>query len=71
MTAPGAWRRSSFCAAGDCVELRFWNGRVWLRRLKAGRTSTAAAMSVTPAEFAAFVQGVKAGEFDDLTGGQS
>ncbi len=22
MTAPGGWRRSSYCAAGDCIEVK-------------------------------------------------
>jgi Domain of unknown function (DUF397) len=57
------WVRSSFCAAGDCIEV--WaehDDRLYIRNSKKARGVT-----VTRAEFAAFVAGVKAGEFDHLT----
>lgn len=53
--------RSSFCSLGDCVEvLPLPDGGVALR------TTTAPMLDlrITASEWDAFVQGVKAGEFD-------
>ena len=63
MTAPGEWRRSSFCAdGGEGVEFfQFGDGVVGLRN---PLNSHGFAMLVSPAEWMAFVAGVKAGQFD-------
>ena len=67
MTAPGGWRRSSYCAAGDCIEIResIHPGLLWLC-VRVGSQSGRGEMAVSREDFAAFVAGVKAGEFDDL-----
>jgi hypothetical protein len=65
------WRRSSYCNGGACIEVRqnaHFPGRLWIRH-QAGGTPTASELSVTRAEFAAFIKACRAGEFDDLTEG--
>jgi hypothetical protein len=60
--------RSSFCAAGDCIEVRespAFPGRLDLRHVLQGTHPSG--MGVSRAEWVAFVAGVKAGEFDHLT----
>jgi hypothetical protein len=61
MTSTNVWRRSTFCETGACLEVRNMTGLVGIRDSKTG-----ALMFVKPAEFAAFVAGAKAGEFDDV-----
>ncbi len=66
MTAPGGWRRSSHCAAGDCVEFfQFGDGVVGIRN---PRNSHGFAMLTDAEGWMAFVAGVKAGEFDVAVG---
>jgi hypothetical protein len=57
------WRRSSYCAAGDCIEVTIMAGMVVMRC-----TQFSHPRAFGRAEWDAFVKGVKAGEFDDLTG---
>lgn len=58
------WQKSSFSGSGnDCVEVRTVDGLVELRESDSGDVI----VRTTPAKFAAFLQGVKAGEFDHLT----
>jgi Domain of unknown function (DUF397) len=57
------WRRSTFCNSSDCVEVAIENGVVNLRDSKS-RERHAPVLRYTPAEWQAFVRGVKAGEFD-------
>ncbi|MBZ4320091.1 DUF397 domain-containing protein [Streptomyces huiliensis] len=62
---PGTdWQRSSFCGGGgnNCVEARLVNDAVHLR--ESSEPDTVVAM--TREQLAAFVAGVKAGEFDHL-----
>jgi len=57
------WRRSTLCADSGCVEVARKDGLVAVRDSKdPGR----GALSYTAAEWAAFIAGVKAGEFDDF-----
>ncbi|MGW4373057.1 DUF397 domain-containing protein [Streptomyces albidoflavus] len=60
-----AWQRSSFCGGGgnNCVEVRSRDGVILLRESEAPE----AVVRMTPEQFAVFVRGVKAGEFDHLT----
>lgn len=58
-------RTSSFCSTGSCVGVAIEAGEVTVVDTKSG---DAPALRFTPAEWAAFVAGVKAGEFD-LPGG--
>ena len=57
-----AWRRASFCAAGECVEIAKQDDMILLRNSQAPGT----AVRYTPEEWRAFAQGFRAGEFDDL-----
>ena len=58
-----AFRRSTRCSASACVEVGMANGDVLVRDSKSDRGPT---LAFTAEEFAAFVDGVKAGEFDDF-----
>lgn len=55
------WRRSSWCAGSNCVEVARAGGQVALRDSK---TVDGAVLIYTPDEWGAFVKGVKSGEFD-------
>lgn len=56
------FRRSSFCGSGGCVEVSpLRDGRIAVRDSK---DLTVPQHFYTPAEWTAFIQGVKAGEFD-------
>ncbi|MFC5139519.1 DUF397 domain-containing protein [Actinomycetospora rhizophila] len=52
-------RTSSFCSDGACVGVAIEGDAV-----RVVDTKSSAALRFTPAEWAAFVAGVKAGEFD-------
>ncbi|WP_219414987.1 DUF397 domain-containing protein [Pseudonocardia nigra] len=57
------FRISSFCTGGSCVEVGLLpGGSVAVRDSKDPERSTA--LEFTPEEWAAFVSGVKSGEFD-------
>jgi len=49
---------------GDCVEMRQHNGQVQVRDTK--DAGTGPTLGFTPAEFAAWLDGAKRGEFDHL-----
>ncbi|MGI9596441.1 MAG: DUF397 domain-containing protein [Acidimicrobiales bacterium] len=59
------WRKSSFSGSngGDCVEIAEAGVGLLVRNSKARDAGT---ISFTRSELAAFVDGCKAGEFDDL-----
>lgn len=58
------WRKSSYSGAnGDCVEVAESEGRIAVRHSKEPEQGT---LLYTRSELAAFIQGCKAGEFDDL-----
>jgi hypothetical protein len=59
----GSWRKSSASEAGNCVEARTGAGGVEVRDSK---NPGGPVLAYTPAEWAAFLHGVKRGEFDDL-----
>lgn len=58
-----SWRRSSFCASGECAEVAQTNGMIVMRN---SRGPLGQVVHYSPDEWQTFVQGVKAGEFDDL-----
>jgi len=59
-----SWRKSSYSSVSDCVELgQLPNGDTAMRDSKA---PSSGAIVFTRRELSAFLQGVKAGEFDDL-----
>jgi hypothetical protein len=66
MTDHLTWRKSSYSGSqSDCVELaRTADGSTLVRNSNRPGDGT---IEFTRAEIAAFVAGVKAGEFDDLT----
>jgi len=57
-----AWRKASFCAAGECVEVAQQDRGVALRN----STDPCVVLRCTIEEWRSFVRGVKAGEFDYL-----
>jgi Domain of unknown function (DUF397) len=58
------WRKSSRSNNGTCVELaRLSDGSIGVRN---SNNPQAGMVRFTPAEVDAFLQGAKAGEFDDL-----
>ncbi|MFE5585392.1 DUF397 domain-containing protein [Kitasatospora sp. NPDC056531] len=55
------WQKSSYSSSSDeCVEVRTVAGQVELRE----SDDSEVIVRTTPAKFARFLQGVKAGEFD-------
>lgn len=66
-TSRAAWRKSSFCNGADaCVEVApLPGGYVGVRDSK---EQDGAVLLFSRPEFAAFVAGVRAGEYDDLAG---
>jgi Domain of unknown function (DUF397) len=65
-SARTAWRRSTYCSGdGNCVEVEFHGNAVGLRDSK---DPAALALRFDRQEWAAFVAGVKAGEFDRVAG---
>jgi hypothetical protein len=58
-----AWRRSSYCANGECLEIKPQGGKIFLRNSRDWRGRT---LRYTTEEWQSFVRGVKAGEFDDI-----
>jgi hypothetical protein len=62
-TEQPVWRKASFSASGECVEVAQSNGMVTLRSPQKPRGR----VYYTSKEWQTFIRGVKAGEFDDLT----
>jgi hypothetical protein len=58
-----AWRKASFCASGECVEVAQQEDMIVLRDSKEPRGNL---LRYTTEEWESFVRGVKAGEFDHL-----
>jgi hypothetical protein len=58
-----SWRKSSKCATSECVEVTRERDMILLRDSKSPETP---AFRYTTEEFRAFLEGAKAGEFDDL-----
>jgi hypothetical protein len=70
MPAPGgrrasqpAWRKASFCASGECVEVARQDDMIVMRDSKQPRGGV---LRYSPEEWQSFVRGIKAGEFDNL-----
>jgi hypothetical protein len=61
---PTAWRRSSYCASGECAEVTKSDNsdNVLVRSTLAPQC----VLSLTTAEWRALRLGIQAGEFDDL-----
>lgn len=60
-------RVSSACNFGNCCIVERAPGGVYMSRKVTGDGANTVRLFYTCAEFKAFVLGVKAGEFDDLT----
>lgn len=58
------WRTSSFTDGVQCVEVAMIGEEIAVRDTKDREGAT---LNFTRGEMRAFIQGVKAGEFDDLT----
>lgn len=69
MTTPTGWikARKSGGNGGDCVETRRRGDRIEIRDSKRGDAGPV--LSFTPAEFDAFLDGARHGEFDHLLNG--
>jgi hypothetical protein len=59
----GRWRKSTFTNQGNCVEVATTTHGVALRN---SNHPDAGTLHFTRAEFVAWLQGCRAGEFDDL-----
>jgi hypothetical protein len=57
------WRRSSFCASGDCLEVAEQDQMILIRDSK---NPGQAPLRYSRAELKAFAEAIKAGELDDL-----
>lgn len=57
------WQKSSFCAAGECVEIAAHEEVVIMRN---SSRPEAGYVYLSPAEFGSFVRAAKAGEFDPI-----
>ncbi|MEV6489342.1 DUF397 domain-containing protein [Actinoplanes sp. NPDC051633] len=60
-TRPLEWRRASRCAGGNCIEVARDGDRYLIRD---SRDPDARPLQVSAAEWAAFVGGVRDGEFE-------
>lgn len=56
------WRRSTYCASNECVEIASLNGVIMLRNSTEPRN----VVRYTSAEWRSFTTGLKAGDFSDL-----
>jgi hypothetical protein len=59
---PTVWRKSSYCAAGECLEVTHKGDAVLLRSNRAPRT----VIRLSKEEWQAFSNGVTAGDFADI-----
>ncbi len=59
-----AWRIASFCTSATCVQVA--QAAADVVAVRDSKDTRGAVLTFSRAEFSAFVQGVKAGEFDDL-----
>lgn len=58
-----AWRKSTRSGASECVEVAFVAGHIAVRDSK---DRSGATLLFTPAEWKAFLRGVRDGEFDNI-----
>lgn len=54
------WKRSSFCESGACIEVEFFDDKIFLWN----NTEPIYKIAATREEWSAFVAGIKAGQFD-------
>jgi hypothetical protein len=57
-----SWRRSTFCASGECAEVTKKDDKILLR----SSLAPSVIVTYTPDEWRAFRQGIQSGQFDDL-----
>jgi hypothetical protein len=62
-SAQAAFRRSSFCAASECVEVAHRNGVITLRDSSLPQGNT---LNYAPKDWQSFVRRIKAGRLDAL-----
>ncbi|MGH9210889.1 MAG: DUF397 domain-containing protein [Acidimicrobiales bacterium] len=58
------WRKSSYSAIGECVEVAVWSDQIAVRNSNRPEGET---IFFSRDELSAWLAGIKAGEFDDLT----
>lgn len=61
MAIGARWRKSSFSATSECVEVRHWRDAVQVRDSKNPRGAN---LNFTQGEWRAFLRGANSGEFD-------
>lgn len=59
------WRKSSYCASGECVEIAELNGMIVMRDSKDPHGPT---LRYTAEEWQSFIRAIKASAFDNLGG---
>jgi len=59
-----AWRKASFCAASQCVEVAVWRGMLVVR---GAEKSNGPMLSYTTRQWQAFIHEIKAGRFDSIS----
>jgi Domain of unknown function (DUF397) len=64
-TGQPLWRRASFCASNECVEVTQRNGMIIMRN---SREPSGRVLHYSIEEWQSFILGVKAGEFDHFDG---
>lgn len=57
------WRKASYTVDNNCVELAETDDAILVRN---SNQPDAGTLTITPTDLAAFVEGVKAGDYDDL-----
>ena len=59
-----SWRKASFCAANQCVEVAVWRGMLIVR---GAEKSSGPMLSYTTRQWQAFIHEIKAGRFDSIS----
>jgi len=60
------WRKLAGCVSGECVEVSTHDGQPYVL-VRDSKDPDGPALAFSPAEWDAFLDGAKRGEFDDLT----
>jgi hypothetical protein len=64
----GEWTRARACSSNSCIEVKYDGHRDVLVRLRGGQDGFPwSGMAVSMGEWATFIAGVKAGDFDHIT----
>jgi hypothetical protein len=61
------WTRAKGCSANSCIEVRRGTGPYPMVEIRSADEDDEIYVQATPDEWAAFVAGVRAGDFDHIT----